>query len=486
MLKSNAIKFLFMDNRPYEYIKGFNRLLGQPKKYNKNPIITPELPHEFKRVHYYGTALFDNNDKLFKTWYSTHYYAPGISEADKGKAYAYLNYSYSHDGLNWTKPELDVVKGTNIVMDNDRGTHGPSVILDDFETDPEKRFKLAMAPYINKCGITIYTSPDGIHWNPVNEGKAVIDVNSDCHIGFYRDPNTRHYRVSLRTRIPDRRVWISESVDLMNWSRPVLAIEPGPGDPCGTQFYGMQMTPYGSFIMGWLSMYNTFDFNVDPNYNKMAGTMDVQLAYSRDGFGWHRLFQGDKFIPYGSPDDWDAQCVMPSSAAIYRPDGIYFYFSGSAYDHSGPTKIPYSKIGKECIGMARLRPDGFVELEAREDVCELMSRPFMVRSGELYINASVCPTGYVLAEVSDTKGDPIEGFSFSDCVPCKGDNTACRITWNGSPNLSHIEEKIIRLKIRAKKATLYSMFFPNGNNLADYWKFREISCLNPKFDLEDF
>jgi hypothetical protein len=185
-------------------------------------------------------------------------------------------------------------------------------------------------------------------------------------------------------------------------------------------------------------------------------------------------------------DDWDAQCVMPSSAAIYRPDGIYFYFSGSAYDHSGPTKIPYSKIGKECIGMARLRPDGFVELEAREDVCELMSRPFMVRSGELYINASVCPTGYVLAEVSDTKGDPIEGFSFSDCVPCKGDNTACRITWNGSPNLSHIEEKIIRLKIRAKKATLYSMFFPNGNNLADYWKFREISCLNPKFDLEDF
>lgn len=484
MIRCKAVKFLFFDNRPFEYIRSFNRRLGQPKKYEGNPVIVPELPHEFKRVHYYGTALFDKTDNLFKTWYSTHYYEPGISEGNRAKAYAYLNYAYSSDGVNWVKPQLDVVPGTNIVMDNDKGTHGPTIIIDELDPDPAKRFKLAMAPYVNKCGITIFTSPDGVHWNPFNSGKAVLEVTSDCHIGFYRDPNTAHYRVSFRTRVPDRRVWISESTDLLNWSRPVLAIEPGPGDPCGTQFYGMQMTPYGAYIMGWISMYDTFDYTVYPDYKKMAGTMDVQLAYSRDGFGWHRCFQGQKFIPYGGPDDWDAQCVMPSSTAIYLPDGIYYYYSGTPFDHSGPITIPYSEIGKECIGVAKLRPDGFVEIEAGEEVCELMTRPFMVESGDFYLNASACG-GYVKAEICDTTGKAIEGFSFTECNPCSADSMAYKITWKGNPDFSLIEHQVIRLKIRARNAKIYSAFFPNGENPSEYWRFKEISCLNPKYDIED-
>ncbi|MDF2659572.1 MAG: hypothetical protein K0Q94_2363 [Paenibacillus sp.] len=481
---SKNVKFTFFDNRTYEYIHGFTRELGQAEKYEGNPVLVPELPHEFKRVHYYGTALYDEREKLYKTWYSSHYYGPAFGESSH-EAFSYLSYAYSHDGVHFIKPELDVVPGTNIVLDNDQRTHGPSVILDYEEKDPDKRFKLAMAPYTKGCSIFIYASPDGIHWKPMFE-EAVIQVVSDCHIGFYRDPNSGLYRLSFRTRCPDRRVWIAESTDLANWTKPVLAIEPDQLDSCNTQFYGMQMTPYGAYTMGIISMYDTYDYKVDPNFGKMAGTMDIQLAYSRDGFCWHRSMQGKKLIALGAEEEWDSKCIMPSSNVIFRPDRMEFYYAGISVDHSGFGLLPYEDIPLECIGLATLRPDGFTYLRASRDWCELMTRTFAVERGELYINAAAA-NGYVRVrvEVCDTYGQAIEGFSFDDCVPFNGDNIAAKVEWIGNPDLNKIERQVIRIKIRALQAELYSFFFPHSQDISEYWKFKEVSCLSPlKYDLE--
>lgn len=479
---SKNMKFTFFDNWTYEYIHGFRRELGQAEKFEGNPIIRPELPHEFKRLHYYGTALYDDNDKLYKTWYSSHYYGPAFGEADT-RAYSYLNYAYSKDGIQFTKPELDIVPGTNIVLDNDQKTHGPAIILDDMEPDPDKRFKLAMSPYTKGCNIFLYASPDGIHWKPLFD-KPVLNVTSDCHTGFYRDPVSGMYRISFRTRCPDRRVWVAESADLVNWTKPVLALEPDQLDPCNTQFYGMQMTPYGAYTMGLISMYDVYDYKADPNPNKMAGTMDIQLAYSRDGFCWHRGMQGKKLIALGAEGEWDSTCIMPSSTIIYRPDRMELYYSAVPFDHSGFGRIPYEQVAEECIGLATMRPDSFVYMKASRDYCELMTRPFAIENGELYINAAAV-SGYVKVEICDTKGVPIEGFSFNDNVPFTSDSIAHKVQWNGNPDLRSIERKVIRVRVRALNASLYSLFFPQGEDIEQYWKFREISCLSPlKYDME--
>ncbi|WP_409340854.1 hypothetical protein [Paenibacillus sp. MBLB4367] len=478
---NSNVKFTFFDNRTYEYVKGFKRELGQARKFEGNPIIEPELPHEFKRVHFYGTALYDEDEKLYKTWYSSHFYGPAFGESDS-KAYAYLNYAYSQDGIRFIKPELDVVPGTNIVLDNEHKTHGPSVILDYAEKDPSKRYKLAMSPYTKGCSIFLYASPDGIHWTPIFE-KPVIEVVSDCHTGFYRDPESGMYRLSFRTRCPDRRVWVAESSDLVSWSKPILAVEPDQLDECGTQFYGMQMTPYGAYTIGTISMYDTYDYRIDPGFNKMAGTMDIQLAYSRDGFGWHRCMQGKKLVPLGAEGEWDSKCIMPSTNVIYRPDRMEMYYSAISIDHSGFGLLPYEEVPKECIGLAALRPDGFVYLHATRDWCELMTRPFAVEKGELYINASAA-NGSVKVEACDLNGLAIEGYSFDDCVPFTGDGIAAKVEWKGNPDLNRIERQAIRVKIRAVNADLYSFFFPHEEDIGVYWCFKEVSCLNPlKFDI---
>jgi hypothetical protein len=124
---------------------------------------------------------------------------------------------------------------------------------------------------------------------------------------------------------------LSESEDFLHWTRPLLAIEPDANDPAQTQFYGMQMTPYGNYVMGWLSMFNTWEN--DFKWSKMDGTMDLDLAYSRDGYCWHRLGQGTRFIPLGEEGSWDGQMLIPSTGPIFLENEIRFYYAGTPHQH---------------------------------------------------------------------------------------------------------------------------------------------------------
>jgi hypothetical protein len=314
-----------------------------------------------------------------------------------------------------------------------------------------------------------------VHWRKAQE-DPVIPANSDCHVGLFKDPKTGLYQESHREDCPDRRVWRSESEDFIHWRRPVLSLEPDVGDPPQTQIYGMQMSPYGSFVMGWISMFNTWES--DLGWAKMDGTMDVQLAHSRDGYCWHRTALGRRFIPLGEEGAWDAQLVIPSTTPILLEDEIRFYYAGTPYHHGGP----YDEE-PECIGAASLRVDGFVALTVDEDVGELLTRPFALREADILVNADAS-RGEVKLEVCNLDGTPVEGFGFSDCVPLRDDGVSQRVVWAEGADPAKIVRRPIRLRVRARRADLYSIWMPNGDPEPRYWRFREIRCLDPMRDLE--
>src|SRR5262245_42055321 len=64
-----TIKFLFLDWRTLEVVRGFRKTLNPPVKYPGNPILLPAKPWEGRRLHLYGTVLRDPKDGLFKMWY---------------------------------------------------------------------------------------------------------------------------------------------------------------------------------------------------------------------------------------------------------------------------------------------------------------------------------------------------------------------------------------------------------------------------------
>jgi hypothetical protein len=108
------------------------RVYHQAEYHPACPLVKPEHPWESNAkgaaaMVFSDGVWFDPADRLFKMWYMAGYWGP-------------LAYAFSEDGIRWTKPRLDVVAGTNIVLDAPRGS--TTVWLDREAADPKRRFVL--------------------------------------------------------------------------------------------------------------------------------------------------------------------------------------------------------------------------------------------------------------------------------------------------------------------------------------------------------
>lgn len=436
-----------------------------------NPILRTDKPHEMRFVHLYGSVIKDPTDGLIKMWYSCH------GGPDKGGC---LALAVSEDGYNFIKPDLDVVPYTNIVMDNAFQVHGPSIIYDNSEMDPKRRYKLIMRPtidpkrinsYISNC-INSYISENGINWR---FEKNLMFLNSDSHIGLCRNHHFDCYQATFRKIRTDRRVWTSISKDFIHWDEPRLVLEPQINDGVQTQLYGMQISTYGPYIMGWISMYYT---SVDDlGWGKMDGVRDIQVAFSRDGFLFHRIDADNHLIaPSYSQGDFDACQVLPASAPVLLESRIMFYYGGFPNCHSGPYDCGY-------IGLAELRPDGFTGLQADNGTGIIITRPFCVDRPGIFINADVSK-GECKVSICKADGTEINGLSQNDCVSMSTDSIHHRLRFKSGYDETMYTNMPIRLKIFVKHGTLYSITMSNGLSNTKYWDFNEIKCVDPFCDLQ--
>jgi hypothetical protein len=462
-----TIKFLFLDYWTLEVVRGFRKTLNPPVKYAGNPILQPAKPWEGRRLHLYGTVLRDPKDGLFKMWYHS---SGGPDEN------WFLMYAVSADGYKWDRPELDHVpwngQRSNILLRG--GVHGLSVMRDEEDPDPTRLFKLIMKPH-GKTAVFVYFSPDGLRWTGARQ-NPVIAVNSDSHIGLWRDPETRRYVCTLRQRHVDRRVARSDSSDFVTWSEPRLIVEPEPDDPPQTQTYGLQGFAYGPYTMGQIAVFSTSE--KDLRWIHPDGTKDVELGHSRGGWSWHRTVRDRRFIGLGEAGAWDSQQVTPSTAPVLLKDRLVFYYNGAPFRHGGGYTW-----ADECVGAAELRADGFVSLDASEAEGEILTRAFALREGKIFLNADAT-NGEVRVEVLTDTGKTVPGFELSACVPMQGDSIEHRVRWRSGPDPALIERVPIRLRVSARKAKLYSLWMPNGDAVTHYAAFREIRCVEPLADLE--
>jgi hypothetical protein len=206
--------------------------------------------------------------------------------------------------------------------------------------------------------------------------------------------------------------------------------------------------------------------------------MDVQLAHSRDGYGWHRTAIGERFIPRGLSGTWEGGMVVPATAPVMLAEEIRFYYGGQPYLHGQP-----HAPGQGCIGTASLRPDGFIALHAGEGPGELMTRPFAVREPGIYLNARATDGQVRVAVCEGSSAEPFEGFGFDECIPVRGDGIAQEVRWRGDADQTLLVDRPIRLRVRAQHADLYSVCLANGGDPLRYWEFTEITGRDPLYDL---
>ena len=89
-------KQLFIDNHVIAKLKGVRKVLNQPVKHPRNPLL---LKHSREQAIDFGTVVHDERDGLFKMWYQIW--------SDPQASNATVGYAVSRDGIRWERPITD-------------------------------------------------------------------------------------------------------------------------------------------------------------------------------------------------------------------------------------------------------------------------------------------------------------------------------------------------------------------------------------------
>ena len=426
---------LFIDDYLIAESDNVTRCLHPVTKHSSNPIVRPDRSWERGLAVPQGTVIYDGEDKIYKMWYTTNVQSRGEGESfNKGKS---LAYAISEDGVRWEKPNMD------IVMEDGRETNmliGPMtfgymyqpyfVIKDTDALDPDRRYKMAFLSIQRNLardesathpgtrrGLGIAFSPDGLHWTKAADFASddIIDI-SHIMVDPYKGGEYAIYGRTLKVLPEIREAWghhdwfeevyngravvRSVSDDFLEWAPADFIMGPDLKDPVSTQIYSMNVFPYEGLYLGLVQRYIS---------KPGIGTIDIQLAVSRDGVHFERPFR-DAFFPLGDVGTWDRFMLHNMSGPpIAIADELRFYYGGRNFRHR-PTKVADAANPPEGnIGLATLLKDRFVSVEASFDGGMLVTKPVLIDGSSLFVNCNTS-FGRLGVRLLDRNGDSIDGF----------------------------------------------------------------------------
>ena len=111
------------------------------------------------------------------------------------------------------------------------------------------------------------------------------------------------------------------------------------------------------------------------------------------------------------------------------------------------------------IGVATLRLDGFVSLDAGERPAGgvITTVPIQFRGSRLELNAD-STWGEIRVEVLDEAGEVVEGFGRMDCAPVSGDSVRHGVVWERG-DLRALAGTTVKLRFYMSCARLYAFQF---------------------------
>ena len=309
-------------------------------------------------------------------------------------------------------------------------------------------------------GLHRAVSYDGEAWGPWQlVWPRVNDGPGECHSLFWD-----HRReclvdiVRMGSNYPHgRTVGRGESHDFgLHWSPPVRILTEDEDDPEDTQVYNAESGIYAGVYLSLVHLYCT-----------ESGLCYPQLATSRDGFHYQRLFR-EPFLPLG-PEGGPEGGMIWSQYPEFDGDRLRFRYIGERENHnmSGPYHITH--------GMAYLRKDGFVSLDAGDHAGTVVTRPFRCPTRDTYpldgtlsmfVNAHVKEGGELKISVLDQHGAPILSrerllLDAGNADAITADQLKALVSWKGVSDVGclNIYSRPIRIRFDVRNASLYSFGF---------------------------
>jgi hypothetical protein len=442
-INAEGKKYLFIEDSTIDELSNTCKVLNSPIKYAGNPILRPSQPWEYN-VGFLGTVLKDDTSGLIKTWYQNW-----IDDNYR------VGYATSLNGVHWEKPDCGIYevknKPTNQVM---ASGCTPNVIYEPSDPDQSKRYKMLFWDYDmwqtqSTASGSVAFSNDGIHWNQYAD-NPILHHTGDTHSLFGWDPSYKSYVAYIRPGGPKDRtkytrvIGRSTSKNFIDWTEPIPVLEPSASEPY-IEYYAMPVFKYENLYLGLLWV---FHVNKEEPKPRRTGTMDVQLTVSKDGINWDKIDSDHAFIPLGNPGTYDQGMLATTNGPIQMGNELWFYYTSTDGDHG-------SKFRNSRGSLAKMRLDGFVSINANQQLGYITTNTILCPGGDLYMNAKT-DNGTIAVVVLNEFGNEIDGTRIYDSAIFDSDSIEHKVTWRNHVNLNHLKGKNIRLKFYLKSADLYS------------------------------
>ena len=262
-------------------------------------------------------------------------------------------------------------------------------------------------------------------------------------------------------RFPQTRlVGRATSQDFLDWSATETVLTPSEFDPPATELYAMPVCKYHGYYVGLIYVLYAHPAEPEP---RVQGLMDVQLAVSRDGIRWTRLGGQQPFIARGAAG-FDRGMVGPNAGLVERDGQLWCYYNGWTGEHNetkayrrgrDPGLWEMGRMGSGT-GLARLRQDGFISVDAGEDEGTLTTTNERLGGTGLSMNTVTHgPSGYVTAEIVERDGSVVAGYSAAECDRFAGDSVRHRLSWQGRGAQS-LPPGDYAIRFSLRMASLYS------------------------------
>jgi len=251
------------------------------------------------------------------------------------------------------------------------------------------------------------------------------------------------------------RMW--KSRDMVTWQDYGIVLRHDDNDPPDVQIHGMQCFRYGQ---GFLALIE--------NMFLATSMMDVQLGYSSDGINWERVGNRESVLPLGGQGSWDSHSVVPGTNAPI-PDGerILVPYTGRDFKFFVPAQFLKSDIRRQqakgrqqAIGLATIRKDGWVSLEAgRVEGTVVTQKLPLTKPMKLELNVD-CYGGYIAVDViADAIGkyfEPVPGYE-ADASRMEHVDSICQpVTWGEREVVEPIAEQSCFLRFTMRQGSLFS------------------------------
>jgi|UniRef100_UPI003782FBA2 hypothetical protein len=420
---------LFLDDHIVANTEHLTRRVQQARKHEANPLFVKE--HDWEPEGYVApSVIYDDDEKIFKAWLDGY----GIG----------VFYFTSKDGIHWERPlmrlfpEFDKEPTNRVILtaaeidtkiappekldylrSREAGWrffgHASGVIKDQRDPDPQRRYKMAYLwidrasgkPTWHCTGMGVAFSPDGIHWTPINEPVTRATVDMPFHINY--DEQRQRWVLYGRTIgviAPEKKaahaadpnlqynlgraVIRCESEDFIHWTpeKGDLVLASDAQDSTMTEIYDMRRVAYEGVNIGFVHMYHN-----DPS----VVTLPIQLGISRDNKTWQRLSDRSPFLAMGGLGEWDRGVISPPVAdPIVVGDELRFYYTGRNQIHGTrwkfddePKLLPPMPSPRGALGLATIKRDRFVAMEASFKPGILRTKPFIHDGVTLHVNAAI-------------------------------------------------------------------------------------------------